>query len=248
MELRGIILKQVDYKDNDRIYTIATDQLGKINCIARGVKLPGSKLSKGIALFCYLELELSPHNEMYIITDSRKVVDFRKIATDLEKCSYAGYFMALSKDLFLEEEPYPELLKLLLNTFYLLSETNKDPELIKITFELRAIFLSGFALMAEGCEACGAQQAEFIDLNEGALYCKDCNPGSTTLPISAGAVKTLRHILTQEDQKLFSYSLNKELTKELSYLSESYIRICIQKEYSSLKYLRNIQKGLTKGN
>jgi DNA repair protein recO len=247
MEVRGIILKQVEYKENDRIYTIATDRLGKISCIARGVKAPNSKLAKGLALFCFLELELSKHNDMYIITSSQKVVDFRKIATDLEKCSYAGYFMALSNDLFLEEEPYPELLKLLLNTFYLLSETQKDPELIKITFDLRSIFLSGFALMLDSCEACGGEKVEWIDLNEGIGYCGGCNPGGTTLKISPGAVKTLEHILTQEDQKLFAYSLNNELKKELSHLSETYIRLCMQKEYSSLKYLRNIQKGLAKG-
>ena len=77
MEVRGIILKQVEYKENDRIYTIATDRLGKISCIARGVKAPNSKLAKGLALFCFLELELSKHNDMYIITSSQKVVDFQ---------------------------------------------------------------------------------------------------------------------------------------------------------------------------
>ncbi len=245
MEVRGIILKQVDYKENDRIYTIATDRLGKISCIARGVKSPNSKLSKGLALFCFLELELSEHRDMYIITASQKVVDFRKIATDLEKCSYAGYFMALGNDLFLEGEPYPELLKLLLNTFYLLSETQKDPELIKITFELRAIFLSGFALMMDGCEACGNDAVSFVDLNEGVSYCSACNPGGDVCSISPGVQKTLHHILNCEDQKLFSYHLNEETKKELSSFSETYIRLCMQKEYSSLKYLRNIQKGLS---
>ncbi len=245
MEVRGIILKQVDYKDHDRIYTVATDRLGKISCIARGVRSPNSKLSKGLALFCFLELELSEHHDMYIITASQKVMDFRKIATDLEKCSYAGYFMSLGNDLFLEGEPHPELLKLLLNTFYLLSETQKDPELIKITFELRAIFLSGFALMLDECESCGSEKLAFVDPEEGICYCASCNPGDTTVPMSPDGFKTLHHILSSEDQKVFSYSLNDGTKQEISLFSENYIRLCMQKEYSSLKYLRNIQKGLS---
>ena len=34
--MKGIIIRETNYKDNDKILTVLTDKLGKISCIAKG--------------------------------------------------------------------------------------------------------------------------------------------------------------------------------------------------------------------
>ena len=42
IKVKGIVIKEVPYKDNDKIITILTDTLGKISCLAKGAKKTNS--------------------------------------------------------------------------------------------------------------------------------------------------------------------------------------------------------------
>ena len=44
IKVNGIVVKSSDYKDNDKLVTLVTFELGKITCLARGVKKPNAKL------------------------------------------------------------------------------------------------------------------------------------------------------------------------------------------------------------
>ncbi|MBQ4109881.1 MAG: DNA repair protein RecO [Clostridia bacterium] len=244
--LNGVVLRETEIKENDKILTVATDALGKISVYCKGAKKINSKLSVGMGALSLLEMELKSGNDgMYILTGSRTAVDFSGITRDLEAYAYCNYILHVCDDLFLEDEPFPELFKLLLNTVYLYSQNKKNKELIKCTFELRSLFISGYAFDSDMCEDCGAEdKLSYIDLYNGGIYCEECGKQYECNKVSADIIKVIKHITYAEEKKLFSYSLPPELIKELSIISTNYIKICLEKRYSSLEYLRKIQKQL----
>ncbi|MBE7028701.1 MAG: DNA repair protein RecO [Clostridia bacterium] len=242
--IKGIIIKETKYKENDKILTVVTDSLGKINVMAKGVAKTTSKLS-GASMLSLFEMDLkSFSDDMFIITGASKLIDFYDISKDLESYAYVSYIFNLAFDMFLPEDPFPELFKLLINTVYLYLKNTKNKELIKCIFELRALILSGYAINIDECAICGKEEINYINLYEGECYCKNCADDKMGKPVSFSVYSAIKHITYSEDKKLFSFTLSDQLIKELSIISTNYVKICMEKEYSSLKYLRTIQKGI----
>ena len=65
LEVKGIIIKTVDYKDSDKIVTILTDNMGKISAKAQGARRKGSRLTAAVQPFTYCSFQLF---EMFYLT------------------------------------------------------------------------------------------------------------------------------------------------------------------------------------
>ena len=242
--VKGIIIKETKFKENDKIFTVVTDSLGKINLLAKGAAKLNSKLSY-LSPLALMEMDIkSLDDNMYIATGGSKLIDFFDISKDLESYAYLSYIFALSNDLFLYDDPFPDLMKFLINTVYLYSQGNKNKELLKCIFELRALTMSGYAIELDGCTMCGEEEIKYINLYEGECFCAACGSEDMGRPVSQSVLSAIKHITYSEDKKVFSFSINGPYIRELSMITTNYIKICMEKEYSSLKYLRNIQKGL----
>jgi len=242
--IKGIIVKEAKYKEADKIFTAVTDMLGKISIIAKGASKINSK-NFGISLLALSEMDLKSVGEnMYVVTSHSRLIDFFEITKDLECHCYVNYILNLANDLFLEDDPFPELFKLLVNTVYLYSKNTKNKELLKCIFELRALTISGYALDLDCCAACGNEDVKYINLYEGEVFCIECGNNDIAKEVSPSVISALKHITYSEEKKLFSFTLGDSLIRELSYITTNYIKICLEKEYSSLKYLRTIQKGM----
>ncbi len=242
--IKGIIIKETKYKESDKIFTVVTDSLGKINLLAKGAAKLNSKLSY-LSPLALMEMDIKTLGDnMYIATGGSKLIDFFDISKDLESYAYLSYIFSLSNDLFLYEDPFPDLMRLLINTIYLYSKGNRNKELLKCIFELRALILSGYAIDLDGCAVCQNEEIKYINLYEGECFCAACGSEDTAKPISPSVLAAIKHITYSDDNKIFSFSINGPYIKELSIITTNYVKICLEKEYSSLKYLRNIQKGL----
>lgn len=242
--IKGIIVRETKYKEADKIFTVVTDSLGKINVIAKGASKLTSKNSS-VSPLTLFEMDIKETGEnLFIITSHTRVIDFYEITKDLESHCYVNYILNLANDLFLEDDPFPDLFKLLANTIFLYSKNTKNKELIKCIFELRALTLSGYALDIEECASCGNEELKFINLYEGAAFCKDCATSDTAKEVSTPVLTALSHITFCDEKKLFSFTLGDVFIRELSFITTNYVKICMEKEYSSLKYLRTIQKGI----
>lgn len=242
--VKGIIVKEAKYKEADKIFTMVTDALGKISVIAKGVSKLGSK-NFGISSLALSEMDLKEVGDnMYVVTSHTRLIDFFEITKDLECHSYVSYILNLANDMFLEDDPFSELFKLLVNTIFLYSKNTKDKELLKCIFELRALTLSGYAIDVYECAACGSDKVKYINLYEGACFCEACGNGDMAKEVSSPVMAAIKHISYSDEKKLFSFTLGESFIRELSFITTNYIKICMEKEYSSLKYLRTIQKGM----
>ena len=242
--IKGIIVRETKYKEADKIFTVVTDALGKISVMAKGVSKLSSK-NFGLSSLALCEMDLKELSDgFYVVTSYTKAIDFFEITKDLENHCYVNYILNLANDLFLEGDPFPELFKLLINTVYLYMTGKKNKELLKCIFELRALTLSGYAIDIDGCAYCGEEKTEYINLYEGVCFCEKCGNDDMGRKIPPSVMTAVKHITYCDESKLFSFTMGDNLIRELSIITTNYIKICLEKEYSSLKYLRSIQKGM----
>lgn len=91
----GIILKQKNFAEADRILTIYTKHYGKIQAIAKGARRITSRKAGSLELFNHCSLVLAKGKNLDIISEVEVVNSFRSWRRDLTKVGIAWYFCEL---------------------------------------------------------------------------------------------------------------------------------------------------------
>lgn len=238
----GIILREVEYKDNDKLLTVLTGEFGKITVRARGVKSQRSKLKAGCQLLAFSELTLSEHQGRYTVTEANVKEMFADLRTDLELLSLATYFAQVCEVVVQEEDPAEEILSLLLNCLFALAKLKKPQMLVKAVFELRLMALSGFLPDLRGCCVCGKEETDRFNITQGALQCAACPSGDDIrMPLHSGTLMAMRYIIGCDAKRLFSFALSSEGMDELNHISESYLSTRLERGFSTLDFYKSLR-------
>lgn len=240
----GMILKQRDIGENDRIVTVLTPDMGLIEICARRSKSPKNPLTAATQVLCYSSFELYRGKTAYYIADSAEVIrSFYDLRLDVVKLALAGYFAELCAALSPTVENGAEVLRLLLNTCHLL-ETDRYPmEHLRPVFELRVLSLSGFMPNLVACTECAAYEAEpmYFIPGDGVLCCDDCFLQSKynredilaiALPLSV--LSAMRHIVFSDAQKVFSFRLATKAAALLYDTVRTYLSYHVEANFKSL--------------
>lgn len=200
----GLVLKETRYKESDRILTILTPELGVISAAAQSSLRLKSKLFSACGLFCYSEFTLVPGRNMYTVREAEVKNVFHGISSSIEGMSLAMYIAEMAMTLSPTGQEAQRELRLLLNCFYMISESKTDLRVIKAVFELRTMSECGFMPQIVCCRDCSAYDgaAFYLDVQEGHLLCADCAAkAGKTCNLDQGALYALRHICLVDDKK-----------------------------------------------
>ena len=167
----GLVVRQVNYKDNDQILTVLTKEHGLMTLKARGVRSRSSRLKGACQLLAYSEFTVFENRGFHTIDEANAIQMFPELRTDIELLSLASYFAQVAEVLSQEDMPNPELLSLTLNALYALCRRLCTPELVKAAFELRAACLGGYTPQLSGCAVCGDPEPDRFDVRGGILCC-----------------------------------------------------------------------------
>ncbi len=237
----GVVLREIEYKDNDKLLTVLTRDFGKLTVKARGVKSQRSKLKAGCQLFSYSEWVLTEYNGRYVATEVNAKELFSELQKDIERMYLATYFVQVCDVIAQEDDPNCEMLSLLLNCLYALSKLGKSQCLVKAVFELRAMCISGFMPDLRGCMVCGKIDCNRFNITQGVLQCATCSTGGDIrMPLSAGSLAALRYIVSCDPKKLFAFQLSDEALSELSGITESYLSTRLERGFSTLDFYKSL--------
>lgn len=109
----GIILKGSSFKENDRLVTVLTPEYGLIRAVAPGAKKHKSQLRGRTQLFVVNELLLLEGRSLDKIIQADTLYTYPGLSRDIGKLATAQYLAELSIALAVDEQPQPELYKLL---------------------------------------------------------------------------------------------------------------------------------------
>lgn len=238
---RALVLREVKYKESDRILTILTENNGKLTAKAQGAVRTKSKFAAGTQFLTLSDFTLFFAAGRWYVREAAPAELFAGMRADLQAFSLGGYIAELLEAVSDEDCPNPAVLQLGLNSLFALSRSIAPPKLIKAVFELRLMCLSGYEPELSVCAGCGRTDPEsgVIFAPEGELYCPGCAvPGS--LKAGPGTLSAMRYIVSAPARKIFSFSLSGPALAELSSLCESYTLCQLDRPFGSLEYYKRI--------
>ena len=242
LQTKGLVLRETEYKDTDKLLTVLTAEHGTLTLKARGVRRSASRLKGPCQLLCYASFTASSYQGYYAITEAEVIEMFPGLRLDLERLSLASWFAQAAETVANADAPSPELLRLTLNALYALATASRPGLLVKAAYEFRLACLAGFLPDLSGCAVCGKGEPDGFDVTRGALCCLDCRDEERglCLPVGPGVLAALRYIAQADPAKLFSFSLPEAALQQLAQTAETYLIMQLQRGFSALDFYKSL--------
>ena len=242
LKSEAVVLKQRDFGEADKILTIYSMELGKIHCIAKGIKRPKSKLRGSLLPFTHNSLVLFKGKSFYTITGADVIESFVNLRKDFNLMAYTSYILELLDSLLLEEEANQQIFVLLVGIMHLLNII--DPRVAVKIFEIRLLRILGYRPRTDKCINCGSIEAEFwFSSGQGGILCSSCHNLDTLAErISAGSLKILELLDKMDWHRIHRVKLSKRNFQEMDLLMENYLLYLLQKKINSRVFLKTVVK------
>ncbi len=241
---KGLVIKEQNLKDRDKLITIFTEEEGIIRAFVRNVKSLNNKNYSSTGLMCYSSFIIYRGKNEYIVNEANIIENFFNLRKDIIKLSLVQYFCELTMLLFQYNNDCNCMLKLLLNSIHMLSKTNKDINTIKTIFEMRAMCISGFTPNLLCCQNCNKYESEnmFFIVEQSELYCKECYHESNhkSIVLNKGALTALRHIIYSDFNKIFNFNIKGQSAKMANIASEAFVLSIVGTTIKTLNFYKNI--------
>lgn len=233
IKTKGIVLLESNMGDFDKMVSILTPDIGKIGCAAKGARRPKSTLLAGTQFLSFSDLIIYSGASSYNINSCEPIEVFYNIRTDLDKLTYASFISRIVYDVTDENQFTYKILQLLLNTLYIISETDMDKDFILSVFELRLMVLLGFAPNLGKCSACGVQEGiGYFSISQSGFLCNNCGRvDKSAIKITQDTFNALKYICSAPAKKIFSFKVSEEAKKELQLISNLYLNKNLEKDY-----------------
>ena len=195
---QGLVLREVNYKEADKILTVLTAEGGKRTVKARGCRKKNSPLAASAQLLVYADMTLFLYQDRITLNEAESIRQFWHVRSDVELLALGSYFAEVMETVAVEGRPDPAAMSLILNSLHALD---------------KLMALEGYEPLADACAVCGRPDPEkpMLHLAEGVLHCAACRSevgGGPSLPLTGGALAALRHILYGDPKRLFSFQLD----------------------------------------
>ena len=243
--LRGVVLRETETKEADKILTLLTAERGKISVIARGVRRKSCRYAACAQPLVWSEWTLYQKGDWYYANEGSTVELFNGLRNDLDAMALGFYFAELTEAVISEETPAPELTRHLLNGLYALSALHKPPALAKAAFELKLMCLAGYEPLVDGCAYCGCPDPEqpLLDVVQGVLRCRTCGvkESALSMPLCESSLAALRHIVYGDPKRLYSFTLGADALRRLSAAAEAFAAAQLERGFKTLDFYKSLQ-------
>ncbi|MEM5781196.1 MAG: DNA repair protein RecO [Lawsonibacter sp.] len=246
---QGLVLREVNYKEADKILTVFTAEGGKRTVNARGCRRKGSRLAAAAQLLVWSDMTLFESRDRFVLNEAESREQFWGVKADVEKLALGSYFAEVTEVVAEEGRGDGALLSLVLNSLYALDKLNKPLALIKAAFELKLMCLTGYEPLLEACAACGAGHPADprFHLSGGVLHCASCRGevgDGISMPLTPTALAAMRHIVYGDAKRLFSFPIDAPGLEKLSHLCEAYLLTQLERGFHTLDFYKSLVPGL----
>lgn len=242
---KALVLREVRFKEADKMLTVLTPTEGKLSVRARGALRKGSRFGAAAQQLCYSEMTLFGNAGRWSLNEARTLEQFLPLRADLGLLALGSYFAELLETVSDMDEPDPALLQLGLNSLYALGTGKWTPEHVKAGFELRLLALAGFRPGLDSCAVCGKEPEEALfSLRGGVLHCRGCPPGTAgvSVPVSRDTLAALRALMDAEPKRIFSFRAAPETERQLAKLAEAYLTAQLERSFGALDYWKLVTR------
>ena len=237
IKTKGILLLENNMGDFDKMVTLLTP-FGKIGCAAKGARRNNSSLMAGTQYLCFGDYMIYKGTNSYKINSSETIEVFYNIRTDLDKLKYAVHITKIVNDVTDENQNTYRILQLLLNTLYVISETDKNLTLVLSVFRLRLLCILGFKPQTNKCWHCGENKnINYFSIKDNSVKCENCGRADkSAISISPTTYDSIRYVTSVDAKKIFSFDIPEDAIKELDLVTKIFLNEKLEKEYKLEKF------------
>lgn len=261
----GIVLTAMPIGEYDKRLVILTRERGKITAFAKGARKMGSAFLACSQPFSFGEFTVYEGRTSYSVMSVEISNYFKELRENMEACYYGLYFLELSDYFTRENEDATLILKLLYQSLRALTLERIPPSLIRRIVELKMFEYNGWAPQVFSCVKCNNEDGlMYFNSLAGGVICGNCsnyagkhsNVGSHIssmsdyqsgseraaqgIMISGTTIYTMQYILSSPVEKLYTFKLSDEVSKELNQCVENYRKTYIDKKLKSLELLEKL--------
>ena len=203
---QGIVLRHADYREHDRMLTLLSPSMGRVEALCRGCKRPQSPLLAASEWFALGEYVLFSGKGRLTVSACNLTESFFPLRTDYDKLKYATYLLAVAEAAAQPGERAVELFTLLARSLSRLAYSDKDPKAVSAAFLLHFAAISGYRPRLSHCVHCGRALTDgdirLMDTVSGGLICVDCARGpeeqrAAARPVTGAQVRWMRDVLAR---------------------------------------------------
>jgi DNA repair protein RecO (recombination protein O) len=241
----AIVLRNRKLGDTDKILTLYTANLGKIDAVAKGVRKTKSRLAGHVEPLTQAMFMLAQGKSLDIVTQVETVESFQALRDDLDRLSRSLYVCELM-DKF--SEPHAEnfgMYRLLLDT---LRRVEAGPELDMPVryYEMQLLDGLGYRPELEVCVTCRnrlAATTNYWSAGAGGAVCPSCRQDEMAVrPISANAIKLLRLLLHGRFSDVARVAVDATLGGELERVLVEYVRWVLERDVRSAAFIDTVRR------
>jgi len=225
---RGFIFKKEERGDADRIFSVFTDDFGRLDIFAKAIRKATSKLRSGIDVFFMSEIEFVRGKKRKTLTDALIIKKFNNIYQDGERFKVANGISNILDNFIRGEEKDKEIFNLLDEAFLKLDSKElkaKEYALVYYYFLWNVLSSLGYRSEVKKCAGCEDKLIPsdiYFSGEEGGVICKRClSKDKFAQKINPDIVKILRIILSKDWDTLSRLKIDSFSKKMLSEVSQN---------------------------
>jgi DNA repair protein RecO (recombination protein O) len=183
----------VDFGESDRIITLMTEERGKIGALARGARKSCKRFGGALESFTLLEATFGHRKgQLWPLKEATLLEAYPGLAADLSRVQICSLVLELVREMTLEQQPSRSLFSFVRDLLPAVAAFDVSKlEWIAIAAVLKVLDLSGMAVAADHCNACGKKAPRgkkvLFNPSRGGVVCTPCGGGPVTLSSRAAA-------------------------------------------------------------
>ncbi len=227
--LKAFVLRRIKYGESSLIVSLFSEERGKLSVIAKGARTARSKTGMASILeplnLIEAEVYFKPSREIQLISKADIISDFSALKSDLDRMETSAEIMRTLGSLVHENEPNPDIWKLINRTMRLMESTPIDAlKSQELAFKARLLSALGYEPVLEKCAFCGnlLDNGGYFAVESGGIICRECGPRG--IPLDPDEIRYLRELFDVEAEitapKEFTSKLAKVIYRHGEYHTE----------------------------
>lgn len=165
-KIKGIVIKKIDFGEADRIITIFSENLGKVEVLVKGIRKSKKREISAVEILSYSEFTLYRKDEKYILSSVDLLEYFLEIRSDLEKVEVVSYILNLINKIIFPGEKKRELFQRIKSSLEFIKENEKVLNYYLILRMLIWIIKTeGLSIQEKGVKYLDIATSSIIDIN-----------------------------------------------------------------------------------
>jgi DNA repair protein RecO (recombination protein O) len=240
----GIVLRQRRLGEADKILTLFTPNLGKLDAVAKGVRRPRSKLAGHVEPLTYTSFMLARGRDLDIVTQAQTVEVFPALREDLERTGRAVYAAELVDRFTPDRQESYQAFRLLRETLRRLA-TEERLDITLRFFEMRLLGYLGYRPQTEECVVCGRALEPVTNgwsAESGGVLCPDCaRTAPMSRPLTVNALKLMRLLQKGDFTAVLRVRTAPSLEAELERHLRDYLFYVLERDVRSTRFLETLK-------